>query len=320
MVYYGNINERLVLVTEHPDTGLNFMDTLEIIIAKIQFAIPSLPKGEKSAAVYIAEHLDIVAEQNLSMISSAIGVSEATIIRLCKRIGYDGFLEFRRNVRDSKIAAEAVIKGSRNNRETIAADIRKVMSDVISENSEIMKNVLALVTDEYGRAVDSICNARVINMFGNGDAIIPCELLAIKLMKIGVPCWVVNDQDLQLLSASAMSEGDVALAVSHTGRSKSVVEALKKAKQRGAITIGITGAVKSPLLKYCDIVLHTGSVSAASGGDIIARRIAEQIILETLYIKIMSRMEEKVKDRKMEGAVNINQIYKIAEEDEQKDM
>ena len=302
MVYYGNINERLVLVTEHPDTGLNFMDTLEIIIAKIQFAIPSLPKGEKSAAVYIAEHLDIVAEQNLSMISSAIGVSEATIIRLCKRIGYDGFLEFRRNVRDSKIAAEAVIKGSRNNRETIAADIRKVMSDVISENS------------------DSICNARVINMFGNGDAIIPCELLAIKLMKIGVPCWVVNDQDLQLLSASAMSEGDVALAVSHTGRSKSVVEALKKAKQRGAITIGITGAVKSPLLKYCDIVLHTGSVSAASGGDIIARRIAEQIILETLYIKIMSRMEEKVKDRKMEGAVNINQIYKIAEEDEQKDM
>lgn len=303
-----------------PDTGLDLMDTLDIIIAKIQFAIPSLPKGEKSTAVYIAEHLDTVAQQNLSTLSSAIGVSQATIIRLCKRIGYDGFLEFRRSVRDSSRAAAPEPEGKHAEKEAAAADIRKIMSNVIAENSEIMKNALALVTDEYGRAVDSMCSARVINMFGNGDAIIPCELLGIKLMKIGVPCWVVNDQDLQLLSASAMREGDVALVVSHTGRSKSVVEAVKKAKERGAVTIGITGAVKSPLLKYCDIILHTGAVSAASGGDIIARRIAEQIIIETLYIKIMSRMEEIVKERKMEGAVNINRIYKIAEGEDREDV
>lgn len=292
------------------------MGELDIITAKIQFVLPSLPKGEKVAAEYFAEHLETVAGLNLSVISRRIGISKATIIRLCKRIGYEGFLEFRKALRDSSETGCSEDVGGQAKPGQRTDDIKKVMSEVIVRNTEIMRNAFALITEEYDRAVSRMLTARVINMFGNGDAIIPCELMGIKLMKIGIPNWVVNDQDLQLLSASAMQRGDVAIAVSHTGCSKSVVEAMKKARERGAATIGITGAARSPLLKYCDIVLNTGAIADTTGGDVIARRIAEQTIMETLYLKIMDQMGKTVKDKKMEGAENINRIFKLSDAEE----
>lgn len=281
------------------------MNELDIINTKIQFLIPSLSKGEKVAADYIVSNLGEIGEQELAVISSSTGVSQATVIRLCKRMGYTGFLEFKKAVRSAKYSP-------RENRipKEPERDACQIMNNVIEQNMAIMKRAYALITGEYERAVEALLSARVIYMFGNGDAIIPCELLEIKLMKIGIPCWVVNDQDLQLLSASSMSERDVALAVSHTGRSKSVVEAMKKARERGAATIGITGAAKSPLVRYCDIILNTGNIDDTTGGDIIARRIAEQVIMETIYLKILNRMEDSVKSKKREGVENIS-IYKI---------
>lgn len=285
------------------------MNGLEIIKTKIQFLLPSLSKGERITAEYMADNLEKISELELLAISDEIGVSQATIIRLCKRIGYKGFLEMKKSVRAAKYESEP------DSVSESANEFRQLMQQVIDQNGEIMRKAYALVTGEYGRAVEALMSGNMIHMFGNGDAIIPCELLHIKLMKIGIPCCVVNDQDLQLFGASSMKEGDVALAVSHTGRSKSIVEAMKKAKERGACTIAITGAARSPLLKYCDIVLSTGSIEDHTGGDIIARRIAEQTIMETLYLKIMSRIEESVKSKKMEGAENIN-IYKLTEGEE----
>lgn len=280
------------------------MGELDIIKTKIQFLFPSLPKGEKVAAEYLVEKLEYLGEMDLVAISEETGVSQATVIRLCKRIGYSGFLEMKKKIRSAKYDPGQISQTED------AENTRVVMETIIEQNIEIMRKAYALVSDGYEEAAEALVGARNIHMFGNGDAIIPCELFNIKLLKIGMPCIVVNDQDLQLFSASSMREGDVAVAVSYTGRTKSVVEAMKKAKERGAVTIGITGTAKSPLIKYCDIVLNTGYIEDYSGGDIIARRIAEQTILETLYLKIMSGIEESVKNRKMEGAENIN-IYKI---------
>lgn len=288
------------------------MNELEIINAKIQFLIPSLSKGEKNAALYLMQHLDDIPELSLSLIAEEAGVSQATIVRLCKKIGYKGFLEIRNNIRASKHKKTALPPCDESSGQE---DIKRIMDEVINGNIEIMKNAYALISEEYIQAVDAIMKARVVSMFGNGDAIIPCELMSIKLMKIGIPCQVINDQDMQLFSASSMGKEDVAIAVSHTGRSASVVEAMKKAQERGAVTIGITGAAKSPLIRYCSVALHTGAIHDVTGGDVIARRIGEQTIMETLYLEIMSRIETSVKDKKMEGVENINRIYKISDLD-----
>lgn len=148
---------------------------------------------------------------------------------------------------------------------------------MIDKNNETMLNTLALISDQYEPAAYALRKANIIIMFGNGDAIIPCQLISLKLMKIGKACVVLNDQDMQVFCASSMRFGDVALAVSHTGRSKSVVEAMRIARERGAITIGVTAAAKSPLLKHCSYALLTGTVddTTARGHHLPAHRRAD---------------------------------------------
>lgn len=287
------------------------MDSFSILKTKLQFTAPSLPRGEKAAAAYLIENLYRVGSLNLNTISEEIDSSSATIIRLCKRMGYKGFLDFRNSVR--------LAERSPDDTDAVASvkqvSARELMRSVIDKNNETMLNTLALISDQYESAAFALRQANIIIMFGNGDAIIPCQLISMKLMKIGKACVVLNDQDMQMFCASSIRSGDVALAVSHTGRSKSVVEAMRIARERGAITIGVTAVAKSPLLKYCSHALYTGTADDTTAGDIISRRIGEQTVLETLYLYAVDNDETAIEEVKKQGAKVIEQMTKLSNEE-----
>ena len=273
------------------------MDSFSILKTKLQLILPSLPRSEKAAATYLIENLHRIGSLNLNTISAEIDASSATIIRLCKHMGYKGFLDFRNSVRMAERQPDD--PGFATPVEQVSA--RELMRSVIDKNNETMLNTLALISDQYEPAAYALRKANIIIMFGNGDAIIPCVVL--------------NDQDMQVFCASSMRFGDVALAVSHTGRSKSVVEAMRIARERGAITIGVTAAAKSPLLKHCSYALLTGTVDDTTAGDIISRRIAEQTVLETLYLCTVDNNEKDIEEVKKQGAKVIEQMTKLSNED-----
>jgi len=288
------------------------MDNQNILKAKLQVIYPSLPRTEKIAAAYLIEHFQRIGELSLNVISSETGASNATIIRLCRRLGFKGFLDFRNSAKHpfSNTASSSAAEN------LPTSPLREMMETIIRQNINTMQNTLALSSSQYESAADAIQNAKNILMFGNGDAIIPCNLIGIKLMKIGKACSIHNDQDLQMFCATAVQPGDVALAVSHTGRSRSVVESMRIAHERGAVTIGVTASQKSPLLKYCDYVLFTGTIDNTIAGDIISRRIAEQLVLETLYHLAIKDTHE-VLETKKHGAEVIQKMTKLdADENE----
>ncbi len=270
-----------------------------------------LPNSEKAAAVYLLDNLSNIGEMKLNTIAVKTNLSSSTFIRFCKRLGYSGFLDFRNDVRDAALLAKAADMPP-----GAVVPMQQQMRMVIEKNIETMESTMALISDQYQEVLQALQQANVIIMFGNGDAIIPCDFIKIKLMKIGKTCVTYSDQDLQVFCASTINRGDVALAVSHTGRSKSVVEAMRIANERGAITIGITAFAKAPLLKYCQYVLYAGTVDETDAGDIISRRIAEQTILETLYMSMVNSSTNDVAFVKKQGAEAIIKMTKIVEDEE----
>ena len=90
-----------------------------------------------------------------------------------------------------------------------------------------------------------------------------------------------------------MCEGMVALAISYEGRSRNIVEAMKIAKQNGATTICITKMNKSPLLRYSDINLFIAVNDLTIGRDTVTRRVADQFILDALYLGYTMRKTNK---------------------------
>jgi hypothetical protein len=86
-------------------------------------------------------------------------------------------------------------------------------------------------------------------------------------MQAGKKCLLFRDQASQLAAAALLSPEDAAIAISYSGRTEPVVEALRMARGRGAHTIAITSFEDSPLVKHADIALFTPAASPARDLD-----------------------------------------------------
>lgn len=286
------------------------MEIREVLKNKLQFMIPTLPKGERAAALYITENLNKVALMNLDVIAKEVGCSSATIIRLCKRMDYKGFLDFRNAIRNDTLEATYydVVGENVSKKE----QFKNLMQNVIDADNDTMNSTLSLISDQYEASGNAIINANRVFMFGNGDAIIPCESFSLKMAKIGRLCICYSDQDIQIFVAGTAVEGDVVVAVSHTGRSRSVVHAAKIAYEQGATVIGVTAALKSPLQRYCTYTLYVGTKDTTETKDIVSRRIGEHLVLETLYLYCNNNSDNKAQDHRRKSA---GMIYSLKLED-----
>ena len=163
---------------------------------------------------------------------------------------------------------------------------------------------------KYPEALDALLKAKEIHFFGVGDAFAVCQLAYMKFGRLGIPCSVHSDVMLQMMTAGNLTSEDVALAVSYEGRSRNVVEAMKIAKERGAVTISITKMNKSPLLRYTDISLFTAVNDLTVGRDKVTRRVSDQFILDALYLGYTTKINKGYKKQlqKIQTVIDCNKI------------
>lgn len=256
------------------------------ILVKARFLLPSLTKSEKKAALLVLDKPGSVMELTLAEFAKAAGSSQTSVLRFCQRLGLEGYTELK-----LQLTKELSIKEPEllNNDISPNSSFSEIMAKVFWINIQTLKDTLTLNSENCEEALKVITSAESVSFFGIGDAVIPCHLMDIKLKRIGIRSQVHHDPDLQLTTASLLGPRDVAIAISHSGRSRSVVEAMRLAKQRGASTICITKYDKSPLTKVSDITIFTATIDATLGKDIIARRIPEQAILESLYLGLLAK-------------------------------
>ena len=99
---------------------------------------------------------------------------------------------------------------------------------------------------------------------------------------------IANDYDFDDIFAKQLwalaQPGDVALAISTSGRSRNVIRALKWARDNGVLTIGLGGPSETEMDLYCDIILHVPSLVTArvqechiTVGHIICAHVDEMI-------------------------------------------
>ncbi len=254
------------------------------VFAKLRLQLPALAKAERRAAEYILDNQDALFSQNLQELADHAGSSQAAIVRMCKAIGLDGFKQLK-----AEITRQRQDDGNElfpeNNRESgpKRPGMADVLKKVFSYNVQSLQDTFALYTEEYDKALAAIAAARQLAFFSIGNASMPCQYAHMMFRRIGYYCTADIDPDIQMINASNLTTGDVAIAVSHTGQTRHVVAATELARDNGATTICITKNAKSPLTKVSDIHLFTATVDSSANMELVARRIAEYAIIEAFY-------------------------------------
>ena len=280
------------------------------IFPTVRLLLPTLAKAERKAAEFLLEHRADIRDLNLHEFAEQSGCSQASIVRLCKTIGLDGFKQLKSEIihqADDDGESEDYFGEAPASGEDGGYRMADSLREVFGLSVRTLQDTFALYTDQYDKALQAILGARQLAFFSIGNAAMPCQYAYMMFRRIGYACSANTDPDLQMIDASNLAPGDVAIAVSHTGQTRNVVAAMEYAHGRGATTVCITKHVKSPLTKVCDIQLFTATLDPSIHMEVVARRTSEYAILEAFYHAVRTlrpETEDLVRENSMAMRAN----------------
>ena len=92
--------------------------------------------------------------------------------------------------------------------------------------------------------------------------------------------------------AKNMKKGDIAFAVSHSGTTRAVVDAMRFAKESGALTIALTSFEKSLLYTESDYAISVYSDEENYPVEAVSARISHMCVIDGLMLTIASLSDD----------------------------
>ncbi|EOD00088.1 MurR/RpiR family transcriptional regulator [Caldisalinibacter kiritimatiensis] len=264
------------------------------ILTKIKQGFDTFSPSEKKVGQYILENPEETIGLSIMELSKKCNTSEATVIRFCRTLNLKGYQEL-------KLAISIDLTKNKENKRIIhevidADDSPEMILAKISAGSikaiEDTQNVLS--TEALEKAIEAIDNARRIYIFSAGASSVVALDAKYKFMRINIPVEMYFDNHMQLTTSVHVTEKDVAIGISNSGKTKDVLQALSIAKNKGATTIGITQYGKSPICNVSDILLFTANVENNFRSGAMASRIAQLNIIDSIFIGVACKRYDEV--------------------------
>jgi DNA-binding MurR/RpiR family transcriptional regulator len=229
-------------------------------ILRVQGVIDSLKSAERRIAEYILENPEDVVNSTIEELAEKTKSSYATISRFCKKIGFSGYKEFKSTLIND-LASHIDIRY-----EDYVEDFSigtntptKQVCEMVHEYSvrSIEHTALILDVGTIDTTVEKLIQAHFLYCIGSGTSNVSAHYAYIKFFRLGIPCQYEADSTLFRMRAGIMTEQDVLLAISSSGRTPSVIDAARIAKENGAFVISLSDFAISPLTKISDLNLYT---------------------------------------------------------------
>lgn len=134
-------------------------------------------------------------------------------------------------------------------------------------------------------------------VYGEGRSGLMAKAFAMRLMHIGYPVYVVGETITPSIQA-----GDVVIAISGSGSSRSVVELAEKSVRTGAFALAVTNRVGSPLAEAASDVLFIPGATKADGETKHSIQLLSSLFDQCLHILLdclclrLSQLEHKTEE------------------------
>ncbi|MGE4486086.1 MAG: MurR/RpiR family transcriptional regulator [Oscillospiraceae bacterium] len=266
-------------------------DRTPALLLKISTMAGSLSNAEKLVAAYICENPEEVIHLSVAGLAEASGVSDATVIRMCRHVGLDSYQDLKVSLAQDIVSPLQSIHEEIKPDDSVEAIVDKVFQGTLHALT-FTHDVLKISSIE--QAANAIMNAETVFIMGIGNSHAIALDFQHKLMRLGIKAAAFTDPHLAAIAAINHTERDVVVAISHSGSSRDIVENAKIAKKSGAKIISLTSIGTSPLSKISDIQLYTASKETQYRIVAMNSRIAQMAIIDAIYTVIAARKPSAV--------------------------
>lgn len=264
------------------------MNTLE----NIQNNLDLLSKSERKVAEVILASPQTAIHSSIATLAKMANVSEPTVNRFCRRLDTKGFPDFKLHLAQSLANGTPYVNRNVEEDDSVAAYTAKIFESTMA-SLDMAKNNLDIAA--INRAVDLLTQAKKISFFGLGASAAVAHDAMNKFFRFNIPVIYFDDIVMQRMSCMNSSEGDVVVLISHTGRTKSLVELAHLARENDATVIAITSR-DTPLANEATLPLLLDVPEDTDMYMPMVSRIAQLTLIDVLATGFTLRRGAKFRD------------------------
>lgn len=251
---------------------------------------------EKEIANYILNNMEEILTLTSAEMGNNIGVSQSSVIKFIKKIGFNKFGEF-------KIQLTKELENIKQNKDKIHSEIylddslEDISFKVFNETIKVMEDTLKIIDHKYfEKIIDIIKTSKKILLVGSGMSSIVAKDLEIKLIKIRIDALHYESSHMQLMKLATMDKEDLIIAISHRGETEDVIDVIKKANKKGIKVLSITSIEKNTVANLSDFNLKVISEETNFRSSAISSRMAQLILNDIIFLRLTQIDYEKRKE------------------------
>jgi len=263
--------------------GMHMQADRSALLIRLNHAFGNYPGALARAAQYIVENPDKVVHQSLAELSDYSKVGQASVVRLCRELGFDGFTQFK-----IALSADLALRTAGEQRTAQSTE------DPISRTASL----LCTSINETRQLIDAGALKRItarlavsvrVDLFGMGVSGMIGELIGYRLLRLGCNANAMRDAVLAHEVSGGLDSKAMAIAVSQSGTTPETVQFLRNARDTVAFTVAVTCHPKSALARAADETLMMARLQEPSYGGPITDVPRAVLLAEALALAVEAR-------------------------------
>lgn len=285
------------------------MEDKNNIIEKLTTMRSGFSKSQKLIADFISAHYDKAAFMTAAKLGEKVGVSESTVVRFASELGYNGYPDFQRVLRE--IIKNKLTAAQRMEITSTKFAEKDVLKTVLSSDIDKLRQTLESVSvEDFTSSIDTIMNARRVYVLGARTCFSIASFLGfyLNLISLDVRLITTNSASETFEQIFATGENDVVIAISYPRYSRRTLNAVKYAYDKKSKIIAITDSEISPIVKYADHTL----IARSDMSNFVDSLVAPLSIINALIVALVMRNRNKVTEN-FNALENIWDEYRVYE-------
>lgn len=277
------------------------------ILTYLKDNLKSFSKRQQLIASYILENYDKAAYMTAAALSKTIGVSESTVVRFAAEIGFLGYPEMQKRLRQLTVTQSNSLK-----RIEIASrqlDEDNILSSVLKSDVRMIENTLEEIDKkQFDNSVNAILKAKNIYITGIRSAASLASFTDFYFRLLFDNTKLISSADASDMFEQAMhiNENDVIIGMSFPRYSKNTIKLLEYASKRGATVIGITDNITSPIVRIADYSL----IARSDMNSFVDSLVAPFSVVNALLAALGMKQKDYIK-KNFEDLENIWDEYEV---------
>jgi DNA-binding MurR/RpiR family transcriptional regulator len=250
-----------------------------------------LTKSEKLIANYLRKNQDEAAFLSAAELATSLDLSEATIVRFARTVGFDSYPAMRELLQENfrrRVTHSARLRSRLDDLREAGDLFEKV---TVSEIDYLTQALQTVDRESLAQAVTFMLERDRIVIFGTGPSVTLVHLLNLRLTRFGKTAVSLTTAGRETLEPLLlMTDRDLLFAIGFFDVNPTLQTVLDYAEEMNCPTILLTDTLGSVIGEKADIVL------AAKRGPVSAFHslVVPMTIINTLLLEIANRSQEVV--------------------------